>query len=106
MECGDQNWQVFSMEAAHPKGPWNHVMPTLLLKDANNNIVHVAAAVKHLVQNVMKFHELRSVLSSESTTCALQTATRDPKQPSPPCVPLLIYVFFSDIYNKWTLPTT
>ena len=67
MECGDLNWKVFYMSAAHLKGAWNHVMPTLPFKDANNNIVHVATAVckkeyteacKYLEQNLIKFHEL------------------------------------------------
>ena len=65
------------MDAAHLKGAWNGVMLTLSFKDANNNIVHVATAVcekenaeayKYLLQNVMRFHELKSVLNSASTT--------------------------------------
>ena len=65
------------MDAAHLKGAWNGVMLTLPFKHANNNIAHVATVVceKHnakaynyLLQNVMEFHELRSVLISESTT--------------------------------------
>ena len=66
------------MDAAHLKGTWNGVMLTLSFKDANNNIVHIATAVcekenaeayKHLLQNVMRFHELKSVLNGASTTC-------------------------------------
>ena len=66
------------MDAVHQKGAWNRVVLTLPFKNANNNIVHVVATVcekqyaeeyKYLVQNVMKFHELRSALNSESTTC-------------------------------------
>ena len=66
------------MNAAHLKGAWNRVILTLPFKDANNNIVHVATTVsekenaeayKYLLWNVMKFHELRSVLNSESTMC-------------------------------------
>ena len=65
------------MDAAHLKGAWNRVMLTLSFEDANN-IVHVvttvcdkehAEAYKYLLENVMKFHELRSVLNSESTSC-------------------------------------
>ena len=65
------------MDAAHLKGAWNGVMLTLPFKHANNNIAHVATVVceKHnakaynyLLQNVMEFLELRSVLISESTT--------------------------------------
>ena len=71
------NWQVFSMDAAHLKGAWNGVMLTLSFKDANNNIVHVAAvcekenaeAYKYLLQNVMRFHELKGALNNASTSC-------------------------------------
>ena len=66
------------MDAAHLKVAWNRVMLTLSFKDVNINIVHVTTTVcekeyvenyKYLVQNVTKFHELRSVRNSESTTC-------------------------------------
>ena len=100
MECGDHNWQVFSVDAVHLKGAWNRAMLTLPFKDANNNIVHVVTTVcekqyakkyKYLVQNVMKFHELRSVLNSESTTC-FTDGHKSSDAASRPCAPLLIYI--------------
>ena len=65
------------MDVAHLKGVWNGVMLTLSFKHVNNNIAHVATAVcekqnaeeyNYLLQNVMEFHEIRSVLISESTS--------------------------------------
>ena len=111
MERGDKNWRVFSMDAARLKGAWNRVMLTLLFKDVHINIVHVATTVcemeyaeeyKYLVQNVMKFHELRSVLSSESTACFTDGHKRSDAA-FPAACPFAhvsyTYVFFRDIYD-------
>ena len=117
---GHQNRQVFSMDA--PKGSLEprHADAVIQGREQQHRPLFARKRMpKHtiedyLLQNVMKFHELPSVLNSESTTCFTDGRPQGIRRrlPAVSCVSLfishtryIIYVFFGDIY-KWMLTTT